>query len=105
MRNNREVELEIISQPSRQQICDRLRQQPGWDILFYAGHNNSHAEKGWLSINATTKLEISDFSAALSFLKQADELTKYNYEVRRKDFDCDFCLFDFKQSPGMAEKN
>lgn len=66
LKNNREVELEIISQPSRQQICDRLRQKPGWDILFYAGHSNSHAEKGWLSINPTTKLEISAFSAALA---------------------------------------
>ncbi|WP_414550759.1 CHASE2 domain-containing protein [Anabaena sp. CCY 0017] len=65
LRNNREVELEIISQPSRQQICHRLREKPGWNILFYAGHSKSNAEKGWISINAKTKLEISELNSAL----------------------------------------
>ncbi len=65
LRNNREVELEIISQPSRKQICDRLREKSGWDILFYAGHSKSNAQKGWISINAKTKLEISELNSAL----------------------------------------
>ncbi|MGB5970257.1 MAG: CHAT domain-containing protein, partial [Spirulinaceae cyanobacterium] len=65
LRNNRQVELEIVTQPSRQQICDRLRDQQGWDILFYAGHSKSNAEKGWISINENTKLEISELNAAL----------------------------------------
>lgn len=65
LRNNREVELEIVSQPSRKQICDRLREKSGWDILFYAGHSKSNAQKGWISINAKTKLEISELNSAL----------------------------------------
>ena len=65
LRNNREVDLEILPQPSRQQICDRLRDSQGWDILFYAGHSKSNAEQGWISINENTKLEISELNAAL----------------------------------------
>lgn len=65
LRNNSEVELEIISQPSRKEICDKLRDKQGWDILFYAGHSKSNAEKGWISINENTKLEISELNSAL----------------------------------------
>ena len=65
LRNNSDVELEIISQPSRKEICDKLRNKQGWDILFYAGHSKSNAEKGWISINENTKLEISELNSAL----------------------------------------
>ncbi len=65
LRKNSEVELEIISQPSRKEICDKLRDKQGWDILFYAGHSKSNAEKGWISINENTKLEISELNSAL----------------------------------------
>ncbi|NJM20833.1 MAG: CHAT domain-containing protein [Richelia sp. SM1_7_0] len=65
LRNNSEVELEIISQPSRKEICDKLRDKQGWDILFYAGHSKSNAEKGWISINEKIKLEISELNSAL----------------------------------------
>ncbi|BAZ13409.1 hypothetical protein NIES4071_52480 [Calothrix sp. NIES-4071] len=66
LRNNKDVELEIIFQPSRKQICDYLRDKRGWDILFYAGHSKSHAERGWISINEKTKLEISELNSALA---------------------------------------
>ncbi len=65
LRNNSEVELEIISQPSRKEICNKLRDKQGWDILFYAGHSKSNPEKGWISINENTKLEISELNSAL----------------------------------------
>jgi CHASE2 domain-containing sensor protein len=65
LRNNSDVELEIISQPSRKEICDKLRDKQGWDILFYAGHSKSNAEKGWISINEKEKLEISELNSAL----------------------------------------
>ena len=65
LRNNSDVELEIITQPSRKEICDKLRDKQGWDILFYAGHSKSNAEKGWISINENTKLEISELNSAL----------------------------------------
>lgn len=79
LRNNREVELEILSQPSRKQICDRLREKPGWDILFYAGHSKSNAEKGWISINAKTKLEISELNSALEVaIKNGLQLAIFN---------------------------
>ncbi len=65
LRSNRQIDLEILTQPSRQQICDRLRDEQGWDILFYAGHSKSNAQKGWISINGNTKLEISELNAAL----------------------------------------
>ncbi len=65
LRNNQEVELVDIFQPSRKQICDRLRDKQGWDIVLYAGHSKSNAEKGWISINAIAKLEISELNSAL----------------------------------------
>ncbi len=37
-----------------------------------------------------------DYSTALSFLKRADEITEYTYEVTTDDFDCDFCLTEYK---------
>lgn len=65
LKNNQDVQLEKISQPSRQQLCDRLRDKSGWDILFYTGHSNSDADRGWLELNNNSKLEISELNSAL----------------------------------------
>ena len=65
LRNNQDVQLEKIAQPSRQQLCDRLRDKSGWDILFYTGHSNSDADRGWLELDNDSKLEISELNLAL----------------------------------------
>jgi CHASE2 domain-containing sensor protein len=64
LENNQDVEMETVP-PSRQHICDRLRDKSGWDILFYTGHSTSNAEKGWIQLNKDTKLEISELNLAL----------------------------------------
>lgn len=61
-----EVELVELSQPKAQEICDRLREKQGWDILFYVGHGDANSEEGWLNINEDKKLKISDLKSALS---------------------------------------
>ena len=61
-----DVELVELSQPTAQEICDRLREQQGWDILFYVGHGDANSQEGWLNINEDKKLKISDLKSALS---------------------------------------
>jgi CHASE2 domain-containing sensor protein len=61
-----DVELVELSQPTAQQICDCLREKPGWDILFYVGHGDANSQEGWLNINEDKKLKISDLKSALS---------------------------------------
>ncbi|NJL50990.1 MAG: hypothetical protein HC930_00175 [Hydrococcus sp. SU_1_0] len=61
-----DVELVESSQPTAQEICDRLREKQGWDILFYVGHGDANSEEGWLNIDEDKKLKISDLKSALS---------------------------------------
>lgn len=64
-----QAEVRFLVEPSRQDICDRLFEQP-WDILFFAGHSESvegsaAGDRGRIFINQTDSLAIADFRASL----------------------------------------
>ncbi|MEL6879986.1 MAG: pentapeptide repeat-containing protein [Cyanobacteria bacterium J06607_10] len=58
------TQVTILTEPSRQTLNDCLWSQP-WDILFFAGHSNSHQGEGYLQLNATDSLSLPDIRFAL----------------------------------------
>ncbi|UBF23750.1 CHASE2 domain-containing protein [Kovacikia minuta CCNUW1] len=60
------AEVRLLVEPSRQEVSDRLWEQP-WDILFFAGHSSSqkNGETGRIYINQTDSLTISELKFAL----------------------------------------
>lgn len=63
------AQIEVLEQPSRQQLNDRLWDPEGWDILFFAGHSTSQGRElevvGRLFINPTESLTIPELHHAL----------------------------------------
>ncbi len=52
------AEIVFLVEPSRKQLNERLWDEQGWDILFFAGHSSSdrHLETGYLALNDKDKL-------------------------------------------------
>ncbi|NEQ60737.1 MAG: CHASE2 domain-containing protein [Moorea sp. SIO4A1] len=62
-----EAETVFVVQPQRQELNHQLWDKQGWDILFFAGHSGSGADAktGYISINQTDSLTISQLKHAL----------------------------------------
>ncbi|MGC9505783.1 CHASE2 domain-containing protein [Baaleninema sp.] len=58
------VELTTLVEPQRQELNDRLWDQP-WDIWFFAGHGHTKNGKGRLYINATDSLSLDELKYGL----------------------------------------
>ncbi|BAY61201.1 Appr-1-p processing domain protein [Calothrix brevissima NIES-22] len=60
-------EIVFLAEPQRPQLDDYLRDETGWDILFFAGHSSSDKEvkTGYINLNKTTKLQISELKYGL----------------------------------------
>lgn len=60
------AEVKFLVEPERSQLNDQLWDEP-WDILFFAGHSSSFADKnaGRIYINQTQSLTIADLKHAL----------------------------------------
>mgnify|MGYP001054252363 CR=1 FL=1 len=52
-------EVTFLVEPKRQQINDKLWEQP-WDIIFFAGHSETEGETGKIYINPEESLEMRD---------------------------------------------
>lgn len=75
-----QVELLVLQEPSRSQLSDALWEQ-AWDILFFAGHSSSQADRatGSLAINSQDHLSLSELKYALErSLKAGLELAIFN---------------------------
>ncbi len=59
-----QAEVRFLVEPSRQELSDRLWDQP-WDILFFAGHSFSENQQGYLRINKTESLTIKELRFGL----------------------------------------
>jgi CHASE2 domain-containing sensor protein len=61
------AETAFLVEPQRQELDQRLWDEQGWDILFFAGHSASHAEGavGELAINQTDWLTVDQLKNAL----------------------------------------
>ncbi|MEB3828085.1 CHASE2 domain-containing protein [Phormidium sp. CCY1219] len=62
-----DAETVFLVEPSREELDDRLWDERGWDILFFAGHSEHQEEgdRGLLAINPADKIGISHLKSAL----------------------------------------
>ncbi|MBP0002104.1 MAG: CHASE2 domain-containing protein [Cyanobacteria bacterium SBC] len=58
------VELTTLVEPQRQELSDRLWEQP-WDIWFFAGHGQTKNGKGRIYINETDSLSLDELKYGL----------------------------------------
>ncbi|MGB7416923.1 MAG: CHAT domain-containing protein, partial [Thermosynechococcaceae cyanobacterium] len=54
------IELTTLQQPQRHEVTQALRQEQGWDIIFFAGHSKTEDQQGILSINEADSLTSKD---------------------------------------------
>jgi hypothetical protein len=62
-----DAETVFLVEPNRQNFNEQLRDEQGWDILFFAGHSSSQSDAttGEMSINTKESLTITDLKFAL----------------------------------------
>ncbi|WP_424097429.1 CHASE2 domain-containing protein [Moorena producens] len=58
------ADITFLVEPPRQKLNETLWEQP-WDILFFAGHSETEAERGRIHINQTDSLTIDELREAL----------------------------------------
>ncbi|GAB4385509.1 MAG: hypothetical protein Kow00121_50530 [Elainellaceae cyanobacterium] len=59
-----EAEVTFLVEPHRQDLSDRLWDQ-AWDILFFAGHSQTEAQRGRIYINPTDSLTLDELKYGL----------------------------------------
>jgi hypothetical protein len=57
-----DAETVFLVEPSREELDDRLWDESGWDMLFFAGHSEyqDEGDRGLLAINPTDKIMTND---------------------------------------------
>ncbi len=62
-----QADTQFLVEPSRSQLHEALWAESGWDILFFAGHSQSHLgdATGQIAINSTESLTIEQLDYAL----------------------------------------
>ncbi len=62
-----QTEILFLVEPDRRELNQRLWEERGWDILFFAGHSSSQADgtTGQIELNTTDSLTISELKHAL----------------------------------------
>lgn len=61
-----DIDLTLLKQPSRDQVARALKDEKGWDLLFFAGHSHTEDHQGVISINETDSLTLKDLHHHLS---------------------------------------
>lgn len=64
LENLPDTEVLFLVEPTRQQLNDRLWEQ-SWDILFFAGHSETEAEKGRIYLNPDDSLTLDELRYGL----------------------------------------
>ncbi len=80
LQNLPDAEVKFLVEPQRQQLNDELWAQP-WDILFFAGHSSTQADReiGQIYINKTDSLTILQLKHALrKAIEQGLQLAIFN---------------------------
>ncbi|MGF1602445.1 MAG: ABC transporter substrate-binding protein [Thermosynechococcaceae cyanobacterium] len=60
LNNIAKIDLTTLLQPQRHEVTQALRQEQGWDIIFFAGHSKTEDQQGILSINEADSLTSKD---------------------------------------------
>jgi CHASE2 domain-containing sensor protein len=73
------VNLCFLESPSRQRLDRYLRDDIGWDIIFFAGHSKTEGQQGIIDLNENQRLNISDLKYALrTAITQGLQLAIFN---------------------------
>ncbi|MEL6381211.1 MAG: CHASE2 domain-containing protein [Cyanobacteria bacterium J06626_18] len=59
-----QAHVSFLVEPNRQQLTDQLWESP-WDILFFAGHSETHRGQGRIFINQTDSLSLAELQYGL----------------------------------------
>ena len=59
-----QAQISFLVEPDRQQLTDQLWESP-WDILFFAGHSETHRGNGRIFINQTDSLSLAELRYGL----------------------------------------
>ncbi|MCL1472880.1 CHASE2 domain-containing protein [Argonema antarcticum] len=63
--NLKGAETEVLNKPTASDFIKKVRQESGWDILFFAGHSETKDNVGRIYISKDESLEIEQFKNAL----------------------------------------
>jgi CHAT domain/Protein of unknown function (DUF2690) len=77
----RGAKIEFLKQPTRKQLFERLWDEQGWHIFFFAGHSSSQPDGqiGWFEINQEENLAINELKNALeTAIKRGLQLAIFN---------------------------
>lgn len=78
---HRGAEIEILDQPERYKLIEKLWDSQGWHIFFFAGHSSSQEDGqiGWIDINPNDSLAIDEFKNSLrNAIKRGLQLAIFN---------------------------
>jgi hypothetical protein len=64
LKRNNDLRLEILKDPSKNDLLESLKSDCGWNILFYAGHSSTQ-RSGIMSINGKEDIDISELQEGL----------------------------------------
>ncbi|MCY7277528.1 MAG: CHASE2 domain-containing protein, partial [Phormidesmis sp. CAN_BIN44] len=56
----------FLVEPKRQEVTDQLCRSQAWDILFFAGHSKTQAEKGLIYINSNDSFALEELRGTLN---------------------------------------
>ena len=61
------AEVCFLPEPDLQELTEKLWEQKGWDILFFAGHSSSRMEgdNAWIQINPNDRLTLRELKRSL----------------------------------------
>ena len=69
----------FLTKPSRKAFIDCLRDEAGWDIIFFAGHSETDEGRGRIHISPTDSLTINEFQNAMKrAIQQGVQLAIFN---------------------------
>lgn len=77
--NLKDAKTEVLNQPTALDFIKKVRQESGWDILFFAGHSETKERVGKIYISKDECLEIEQFKNALkSAINQGLKIAIFN---------------------------
>jgi uncharacterized protein YjbI with pentapeptide repeats len=72
-------EIVLLKEPSREELISHLRDELGWDILFFSGHSQTEGTYGRIFINKNDNLNMAELRDALQIaIKKRLQIAFFN---------------------------